>query len=373
MKQLDYCDSNKAQQYSTHPMFRYFGKLPPTLVSLLLDEYASNSSPILELMCGSGTCMVESYLRGVPVYGVDINPFSVMLSNVKTTKIPKESLDELLCRFESFSVSDRSGFDYYRPNTRNIDYWFTRESQEALSSIRFFIDTTDFSDLAPSEAAIKDFLRVSFAGIVRKVSNASERTGRIFHCDPDPSVDAISQMRDRLFRNAKMIESLPLASSEHQALVADARCLPFDSDTFGFVLNHPPYFALYKYSSDVLRFEMEWLGINRRTVAKGEIEDGFKTTNAALLDTYIDDMKEVFRSGARVMKPGATFCLVVSDSTLREEQLPVISRLEKAADEEELALFEHMTRPVNYAQASYHRSANPRIKTNQDHILLFRK
>ncbi len=374
MEILDFKDSNKAQQYSTHPMFRYFGKLPPTLVARLVKEYCYDDCRVLELMCGSGTTMVEAKLHGYEADGIDINPLSVLISNVKCTPISESAIDESVSEFERFiSDAPTEAFEYFRPVTRNLNNWFTLNAQRELSATRYFIDEGHSWSNDRQGVALKDFFVVSLASIVRKVSNASERTGRIFRCSEDCTLSPYEELLKKLATNKLAIQTLPADGPTCRAVVGDARSTPFQSDRYGFVLNHPPYFALYKYSSDVMRFELEWLGFNRRKIAKGEIEDGFKTSNASLVEKYIADMADVFKEMHRVLKPGGIACVVVSDSTLREEQLPVIDGLIPRAEACGLILLSHKLRPVSYTQASYHRSANPRIKTNEDHVLVFSK
>lgn len=375
MDTIVYTDSNKKQDYATHPMFRYFGKLPPTLVSRLMDEYCKPTDTLLELMCGSGTTLVESYLRGIKCVGVDINPLSVMISRAKTTKIDTYQLNAVCDLLKSFFLhTPPEAYTYFRPKTRNLDYWFTESAQSKLSAIKYFIEHESLWAISgQGSPAIKNLLFVTYAGIIRKISNASPRTGRIFHCAQASPFDAFDEMIAKFQSNITLIDRLPESNYAYNVVHADARKTGLPSTSFDFILNHPPYFALYKYSSDVLRFELEWMGFDRSIIAKGEIEDGFKTTNERLLDKYVDDMKAVFTEMHRLMKDGALSCVVVSDSKLRETQLPVVDRLICAAADANLSLAKHMLRPVSFAQASYHKSANPNIRTTEDHVLLFTK
>ena len=376
MDTMIYTDSNKKQDYATHPMFRYFGKLPPTLVARLMDQYCMAGGRVLELMCGSGTTLVEAYLRRLPAVGVDINPLSVLISKTKTTKIeaaPMQCLQDALLAFTE--RPPHSAYSYFRPSTRNLNHWFSSDAQRRLSALRYFIDHetlwgTQDQALDPK---LKNLLLVTFAGIIRKVSNASPRTGRIFRCAEESTYDAFEAMRARLQYNVALVNRLPDAAQDCHVFCADARQTGLDEHSFDFILNHPPYFALYKYSSDVLRFELEWLSFNRSEIAKREIRDGFKTSDEGLLDGYIHDMTDVLKEMHRLMRDGAAACLVVSDSTLREKQLPVVDRLTAAAEQAGLRIETHVLRPVSFAQASYHKSANPNIRTNEDHVLVLRR
>ena len=376
MDTMVYTDSNQKQDYATHPMFRYFGKLPPTLVARLMDQYCPAGGRVLELMCGSGTTLVEAYLRGMPAVGIDINPLSVLISRAKTTKIESEPMLRVEASLRSFTECPPDcAYAYFRPSTRNLDYWFSPDAQRKLSALKYFIEHEAFWSIQDNQidSALKNLLLVTFAGIIRKISNASPRTGRIFRCAEESAYDAFEEMRARFQSNMALVNRLPDAAQTCEVLCTDARQTGLAEHSFDFILNHPPYFALYKYSSDVLRFELEWLSVNRSEVARQEITDGFKTTDEGLLDAYIRDMKDVLKEMHRLMRDGANACLVVSDSKLREKQLPVVDQLVAAAEETGLRIESHMLRPVSFAQASYHKSANPNIRTNEDHVLILQR
>jgi DNA modification methylase len=171
------------------------------------------------------------------------------------------------------------------------------------------------------------------------------------------------------------MEELEMQTQEVETKVieADARATGLPDQSFGFILNHPPYFALYKYSSDVLRFELEWGGYDRKGISQQEIRDGFKTTRLDAFEEYITDMAGVFTEAYRLLQPGCLFCVVVNNSTLRDVRLPVVDRLTARAEQIGFRLDNHFCRTVRYAQASYHRSAREDKRVSEDHILFFLK
>ena len=142
---------------------------------------------------------------------------------------------------------------------------------------------------------------------------------------------------------------------------------------FDVVFCHPPYFGLYKYSSDVLRFELAWLGADRKAITKLEICDGFKTTDETLVKQHVADMKLVASEAARLTSKGARFVVVTADSTLRKERLAILDPLIDDAENVGWKLRRRITRAVRYAQASYHRSADAEIKRPDDQILMFER
>ncbi len=378
---VSFSHTNKSQQYATHGFFRYFGKLPPIATRHIIEKCAVANEPIVDLMSGSGTTLVEAQILGYDAVGVEINPLSVLISKVKTTPLDTphllKSLQQLLAAVhKDLSKVDThkpfgSGVAYLkdeRPKIANKSRWFEEYIEASLIVLNHHIQAIE-------DETLKDFFMVAWLSIIRKVSNASVRTGRIFR-EAEPSKE------DAVLNFTKKVKTMAVGMDEYLALVknkstkiitGDARKTPLKDNSAGFVLNHPPYFALYKYSSDVLRFELEWGDFNRQAISKAEIRDGFKTTKISDFDLYLADMTDVFREAYRLLKPQRKFCIVVNDSTLREEQLPVIDSFIKACERLGFTYMAHEIRDVVFTQAQYHRSANQNIVTKEDHLIYFEK
>lgn len=155
------------------------------------------------------------------------------------------------------------------------------------------------------------------------------------------------------------------------ARLGDAKATKLPTGNFGLVFFHPPYFALYKYSSDVLRFELEWLGYDRKTIAQHEIRDGFKTTKVEDVDLFLDDIRAVLIEGRRLVHERGAMVVISNNSTLRKQELPIIEGIISRATATGFKLARHSIRTVRFAQSSYHKSADAEIRTPRDHILFF--
>jgi DNA modification methylase len=373
--------TNKSQQYATHGFFRYFGKLPPIATRHIIEKCAVEGEPIVDLMSGSGTTLVEAQILGYESVGVEVNPLSVLISRVKTTSIDTKNLQKTLDKLLVDAKKDIESIDRIRPfksklsylvNERpeflNRNFWFEEYIEASLIVLKHHIKLIE-------DEKQRNFFMVAFLSIIRKVSNASVRTGRIFK-EAEPSKE------DVILNFIKKVKLMTDGMDDYRALIknrktkiitGDARNSTLKDSFAGFVINHPPYFALYKYSSDVLRFELEWGDFNRKAISKDEIRDGFKTTKMSDFDLYLEDMTDVFKEAYRILKPQRQFCIVVNDSTLREEQLPVIDSFIKACKDIGLKYYAHEIRDVIGTQAQYHRSANQNIITKEDHLLYFEK
>jgi len=70
--------------YLTHYMHPYKGKFHPKMVRALLNYiYPKSSGLVMDNFAGSGTLLVEATLMGLDSIGVEIDPLSVLMSNVK--------------------------------------------------------------------------------------------------------------------------------------------------------------------------------------------------------------------------------------------------------------------------------------------------
>lgn len=69
----------------THDLHIYKAKFFPRMIRSLLNTYApGGSAPVLDPFSGSGTLLLEAALLGMPAHGLDIDPLSVLVSDLKT-------------------------------------------------------------------------------------------------------------------------------------------------------------------------------------------------------------------------------------------------------------------------------------------------
>ncbi len=372
MQRLSFNETNGDGNYATHAFFRYFGKLPPAVVRFMINEGArdGHQGAVVDLMCGCGTALVESMILGRPSIGVDVNPIATLVSRVKTNLIDEHTLNDcldlILDRYESISDED---IHSYLPRFRNQDYWFNHDVQIDLSRIKGTVAQIE-------EEHCRDFFTVAFLSIIRRVSNGSTRIGRLFHEDKKPiSVKRLFVDKSNgMIKKMQELRSLK-TTTKVKVLCEDARKTSIAKNSAVFVIVHPPYFALYKYSSDVLRLELEWLGANRKEISTHEVKDGFKTTNLGVYPRYIEDLGAVLAEAQRILKPECQVCLVVNNSTFREQRLPVVQDVCTYVNNHVngLRMVNCFERGLRFQQASYHKSAREDKITSEDYLVYFQK
>ena len=78
-------------RYATHGLHEYRGKFFPQLVRALMNiARLPDDAVVLDPMCGSGTTLVEARLSGRTAWGLDMNPLSVFIADVKCRALALE-------------------------------------------------------------------------------------------------------------------------------------------------------------------------------------------------------------------------------------------------------------------------------------------
>lgn len=80
----------------THAIHLYPARLHPEIARKVIAKYAKNkSNTILDPFMGSGGVLLEAVLHGNDAVGIDVNPFAVLLSKVKTAPPPRRPSQKL--------------------------------------------------------------------------------------------------------------------------------------------------------------------------------------------------------------------------------------------------------------------------------------
>ena len=119
---------------------------------------------------GSGTSLMSCMEFGFNVYGQDINPFAVMLTQAKVERYDIVQLKEVCQKVISQISQDAS--DAVDVSFTNIDKWFNKDLQTALSKIRRAIQSVE-------QQPIRRFLWVIMSEVIRTGSNDRTSTFKL--------------------------------------------------------------------------------------------------------------------------------------------------------------------------------------------------
>lgn len=132
-----------------------------SIIKALLESLPNEKS-ILDPFMGASNTLVAGMKYGFNVFGQDINPLSLLISQVKTANYNCDYLKE--SRNKLKEIIDADSVNSVDVNFKNIDKWFKPEVKEELSKIRRAI-------LKEIDIKIRKFFWVTLAEVIRVSSN----------------------------------------------------------------------------------------------------------------------------------------------------------------------------------------------------------
>lgn len=127
-----------------------------------LSHFCSEEASLLDPFMGASNTLVTGMRFGLNLYGQDINPLSILLSQVKTTFYTPAELSDAETRINRFIESDLS--NNIDIEFININKWFTKEVQIELSKISRAIKKEE-------NLHLRKFFWIALAETIRLTSN----------------------------------------------------------------------------------------------------------------------------------------------------------------------------------------------------------
>jgi len=361
-------------RFGPHGIHEYRGKFFPQLVRALLNIAGIEpGAKILDPMSGSGTTAVEAALLGCHAYGLDMNPLSVLVSQTKCgiLSVPPE---ELAGTFETF----KTNLQTCRTAKRRQLNWFnslSKKDRDYLSKwfapdVIFDLDQIMVRIQEVPDVACRHLFLVSLSNILRRVSWQKKDDLRVRReVKRDNKSDTIAVFLSELDRSVKTV--LAFLYENKGQVIGDACIYEGDArqadtilrDHLGdidAIVTSPPYATALPYL-DTDRLSLYYLKllsrsehrqrdyqmIGNREINKGlrraywieyqqnrdrltdsitatidrieilnrDANVGFRRKNLpALLARYFFDMRDVFETFTRMLRPGAPAYVVVGNN-----------------------------------------------------------
>jgi site-specific DNA-methyltransferase (cytosine-N4-specific) len=341
--------TNRQLAYSTHGVFRFFGKFPPPVARQLVESLSNEGDWVLDPMAGSGTTAVEALALRRNVVARDVSPLSLLLCRVKTTHVSEAESHKAFRRVRRRFTN---GCLHELPEPvglRNATHWFLPETLESLGRIRAAIHPGD-------EPHVRDLLLTAFASTVRRVSKATTQQGRLFLDAAKAEPDAWPTFAARFERYAAAIASLPRERKGTKLVIEqlDVRAAPSSQRRFRLAIAHPPYFNNYKYSS-INALELAWLGIAAKEVRHEEIRESFKVGRPEKLRDYLEDLAAAVVAIESQLEDEGVLALMMGDTIIRGTYIDVTRQLLRtiASGGSRLRLDRIVLRVPRYTEASW--------------------
>lgn len=363
--------TNQQLAYATHGIFRYFGKFPPPIATYMISQYTKEKDLVIDPMCGSGTTALEAGILKRRCAVNDVNPLSVLISKVKTTKIDKSLLEEKLeylkANYRPMSLEE---YAFVPVALKDPDHWFLKETSDSLRGIKYLIEQE-------TDTNLKNFLKVIFAATIRRVSRATTQQGRLFLDVATALEDAFPTFEKRYEIGMKGLAELPEISDieYYNVDLKDLSAIDYEGKA-KLVILHPPYFNSYKYSS-VNSLEMGWLGYDRNQCNKKEVKEFFKVGKPENYERYVKDMSLALNNALNMLVPGGVLGLMIGDTIMKGEYIQVTRSLMDKLDSDKYEISKVVMRVPKYTEATWvasqRRDSNNIGITLSDYIVLIRK
>lgn len=266
--------SRRTLRYATHGVHEYRGKFFPQLVRASVNDANVPSSGIVaDLMCGSGTTLVEAVISGRLALGLDMNPLSVFVSRVKCNLL-SESADEL-SRIQERTKADLQKYlssplpraNYLRDlpdhDQAYLARWFSDDVLRGLDAVMAVV-----GEIARSN--IRDFYRVGLSNIIRRVSWQKEDDLRVRKELKNVSgTDVVRTFLSEIERSSRLVSSFlrqydKSAAGQFEVGEGDAkRAVSTWTKHLGkvdAVITSPPYATALPYI-DTDRLSLVYLGL----------------------------------------------------------------------------------------------------------------
>lgn len=144
-----------------HKWFRYREGFAGELIEELLKDSGINKDEVvIDPFSGSGTTLVVSVLNGYKTLGIDVNPLSSFITNVKLKSYTQEELTEFKNSIVFMNKKKLENTTKYK----DVEKYFTEENFLDLCTIREYIEDIQ-------EGKLKDLLLTAFISIIEASSN----------------------------------------------------------------------------------------------------------------------------------------------------------------------------------------------------------
>ena len=240
---------DKSTKQYTHGIHLYPARMHPEIATQLISKYANDDTIVFDPFMGSGGVLLESIIQGHDSVGIDINPFAVLLSKVKTTPIQK-NLASYLSKIDRNSKRQYENKEYhaeYLPDSFNLDMWYNDNTVNKLSILKHSVMKIINTD-------VRDFFKICLSLVIRKSSyqrNNSWKIHRISEPEnytPDPFEIFSKISQDNIQRMNALLEANPTGKA--YALFGDSRNIDASFDSINdalhdgkanLVITSPPY------------------------------------------------------------------------------------------------------------------------------------
>jgi|SRR3989339_187684 len=286
--------------YLNHYMHPYKGKFHPKMVRALLNYiHPEDKGIVLDNFAGCGTLLVEAQYLGLNSYGVEINPLSALMSNIKCNSItvPLDKLKKAINEYSSVVGKEIKCLI----NANNKQKLLVENSlkpekirEEARIALEEIKNQNGFKNkelavqkiiiarelISPiKDKNIREFLLLSLSGAI---SDIARRTKNDFE---NVLTERMNDLYLRIYLFNKLNDTLKIKPASSETYTEDTRDIKsVRKETITGIINSPPYstaldyikndypqLVLLKLVDDMDGLERDMIGNPRKNYDKKEL------------------------------------------------------------------------------------------------------
>lgn len=244
----------------THYMHPYKGRFHPKMVRALLNYvYPNDDGLVMDNFAGCGTLLVEATWMGLDNLGIEINPLSVLMSNVKCHSLTlnptelKRIINDFLSKLQKNILSyqtqitgnkllSQPSYDLTQIKEKNakIPKKITTMFQNVKSIDKILIAHELLKKI--SKKKIQDFILLGLSGTI---SDLTRRRQADFF---EVFKDRLHDLYIRIYIFHKLNEALRIKLGTSQTSISDTRDMKhIQTESIDGIVNSPPYSTALDY------------------------------------------------------------------------------------------------------------------------------
>ncbi|MGD0159796.1 MAG: hypothetical protein ABSB89_05805 [Candidatus Bathyarchaeia archaeon] len=291
--------------YLTHYMHPYKGKFHPKMVRAFLNyAFPKSVGMVMDNFAGCGTLLVEATLMGLDSTGIDINPLSALMCNVKCDSlyIPvaelRKNMDGYLRDLSSNLLSyesQSSGSSLLVPPSYEKETVEKRKNSLPAKLISVFSEPKTIDHVIVAHELIKnvknekirDFLLLALSGAISDL--ARRRKGKLL----DVLQDRLRNLYLRIYIFDKLNQVVKIKLGKSRTYAADTRDMTMvENESIDAIVNSPPYSTALDYIkndypqlillelTDIPRLETNMIGNPRFKIYSQSLLDEIRTNSS---------------------------------------------------------------------------------------------
>ncbi|MDX1940291.1 MAG: hypothetical protein SFU99_07055 [Saprospiraceae bacterium] len=356
---------------------------------------------VLDPFMGSGTTAIEAALQSYIPYGLDVDPYAKLISDLSVHAFKQKEIEaiekiglKIIDKFDTVRINSKLA-----PDMQGIDYWFSPQNYNDLLKIKTLI----YIYASDHKHVLRFFLAV-LADIVRSSSRAERQSLKPYISKKfiKKSIPVLPSFEKafRSYHAASMGASSHMKASCIHWLAGDATNFtsPKKMDV---AITSPPYINAMDYIR-CIKLESAWIGTGNdkvfsqlRTKQLGEtarahkekkIDDGVKKLATPYIShltktdpqrfkvalAYFQDMHDNLVCVKRALKDDAYYHLIIGNSTIRGKAVPTHKIVAEIAEHVGYKWDKYVRYPIKD-----HRTSLPRNgrggKIAEEHVVSLRK